>query len=63
MISPAVQGAARVLVVDDVCTHGSTVTVIAKALRGVEPATEVVVATAGQMVVKQAVAHPERLVP
>ena len=59
VISPAVEGASRVLLVDDVCTHGSTVGVIAKAMRAVEPAVEVVAATAGQMVIKPAVVHPE----
>jgi len=47
VVSAEVEGADRVLLVDDVCIHGSTVGVIAKALRGVEPAVEVITATAG----------------
>lgn len=46
----------RALVVDDVCTWGSTLNTVASALRRANPAMEIVLATAGQMVVKNAVA-------
>ncbi len=61
VVSPAVADAVRVLLVDDVCTHGSTVGVIARAICAVAPQLQVVVATAGQMVVKPVVAHPDQL--
>ena len=61
VVARDLQGASRVLLVDDVCTHGSTLGVIAKALRVVEPRVEVVSATAGQMVVRAVVADPPRL--
>lgn len=62
VVSADVQGAERVLLVDDVCTHGSTLRTIAKALRRVEPSVDVVTATAGLMVVKPVVADAYRLV-
>ena len=44
-----------VLLVDDVCTEGSTLGVCAEAIRELNPDIRVVAATAGQMTVKNAV--------
>ena len=49
------QDASRILLVDDVMTRGSTVSLGLRALHGQRPDTNVVVATAGQMSVKDAV--------
>jgi predicted amidophosphoribosyltransferase len=45
----------RVLLVDDVCTHGSTLSTIALALKKVWPGVSVGATTAAQMIVKSAV--------
>ena len=45
----------RILLVDDVLTRGSTVAQALKAIRGQQPKATVVVATAGKMIVKEAV--------
>jgi len=47
----------RILLVDDVMTRGSTMAQALRALHGQRPDTKVVVATAGQMIVKDAVAE------
>ena len=47
--------AERILLVDDVLTRGSTVAQALKAIRGQQPRATAVVATAGQMIVKEAV--------
>ena len=49
------QKAARILLVDDVLTRGSTVSQALRAIRRERPETTVVVATAGQMIVKDTV--------
>jgi hypothetical protein len=51
-------GTSRVLLVDDVCTHGSTLKLCATLLRRTYPEMEVVAGTAGQMIVKEAVTDP-----
>ena len=48
--------AARILLVDDVMTKGSTVAQALHAISRQRPGTEVVVVTAGQMIVKEAIA-------
>jgi predicted amidophosphoribosyltransferase len=52
----------RVLLVDDVCDHGSTLGVAARSMKSQHPALEIVAATAGQMIVKEAVRSYEGLV-
>lgn len=49
--------AGRILVVDDVMTRGSTVSQALLVIRESRPDTAVVVVTAGQMIVKEAVAN------
>jgi predicted amidophosphoribosyltransferase len=51
----------RVLLVDDVCTHGSTLRVAARAIQDRFDECEVVACTAGQMTVREALADPDRL--
>ena len=46
----------RIALVDDVITKGTTLSVVVAAIRGVNPNIEIVVVTAGQMIVKAAVA-------
>ena len=43
---------ARFLIIDDVCTEGSTLRCAIWALRSVVPKAQIVAATAGQMIVK-----------
>ena len=52
--------ARRILLVDDVMTKGSTVAQVLHVLREQRPDAEVVVATAGQMIVKEAVVDERR---
>lgn len=50
-----------VLLVDDVCTEGSTLRVCAEVMRGHNPNIQIVAATAGQMTVKNAVSDATTL--
>jgi predicted amidophosphoribosyltransferase len=56
-VAPDVAKASNVLLVDDVCTKGNTLSACLAALRMVNPDLVVVAATAGQMTVKAAVAR------
>lgn len=56
-VDPAVANLKRVLLVDDVITRGSTLSVAVAALRAINPALDIVVAAAGQMIVMDAVAN------
>ena len=58
---PKLASASTVLLVDDVCTEGSTLRVCGDAIRAVNPAVTIVASTAGQMTVRQAVADPAPL--
>lgn len=51
----------RILLVDDVCTHGSTLTVAAKAVQERIGECEVVACAAGQMTIREALAEPSKL--
>lgn len=51
----------HVLLVDDVCTEGSTLRACADAIRAINPDATVVASTAGQMTVHQAVTDPTGL--
>ncbi len=51
----------QILLVDDVCTEGSTLSCAIKGLRRVNPKLEITVATAGQMIVKAAVRNQAAL--
>lgn len=55
-IDPAVGALHRILLLDDVITRGSTLAVAIAAIRAVNPAIDIVVAAAGQMIVMAAVA-------
>lgn len=59
-ISHAVNWASRILLIDDVCTRGSTLTVAYRRLRSACSAT-IFAATAGQMILKPVVADPKTL--
>ena len=48
-------GAGRVLLIDDVATHGSTLKQAIRRLNEVEGAIRIIAATAGQMIVKASV--------
>jgi len=58
---PRLASTPTVLLVDDVCTEGSTLRVCADAIRSANPAVTVVATTAGQMTVRQAVADASSL--
>ncbi len=51
----------RILLVDDGCTHGSTLAMAARAVRRRVGKCEVVACTAGQMTVLEALAQPDKL--
>lgn len=51
----------RILLVDDVCTHGSTFAVATQVIRERYPDCEIVACSAGQMTVREALAEPSRL--
>ena len=51
----------RILLVDDVCTHGSTLTMAAKAVQERIGECEIVACAAGQMTIREALAEPDRL--
>lgn len=57
----AFRGVKRVLLLDDVCTEGSTLRDCGRAISSVDPDIEIVAVTAGQMAVKQVVVNPEKL--
>src|SRR5205085_5713552 len=52
----------RILLVDDTCTRGSTLTVASEQIRKSYPACEVVAATAGQMILKAVVVSQSLIV-
>jgi hypothetical protein len=52
---------ARILLVDDVCTHGSTLAMAARAIRQRVGECEVIACAAGQMTVREALAQPDKL--
>lgn len=58
---PKAASVGAVLLVDDVCTEGSTLRVCAEAIHALNPDATVVAATAGQMTVRQAVADATTL--
>jgi predicted amidophosphoribosyltransferase len=59
VVSDAVAGLASIVLVDDVCTEGSTIRASTAALRAKNANLQVVAATAGQMTVRAAVEHEE----
>lgn len=62
IVDDRVQQLARVLLVDDVCTEGSTIQAGTAALRARNPALEVVAVTAGQMTVRAAVENEDDII-
>jgi predicted amidophosphoribosyltransferase len=60
-VDPKAASTVAVLLVDDVCTEGSTLRVCSEAIHALNPDATVVAATAGQMTVRQAVADPTTL--
>jgi hypothetical protein len=61
-VDPATGEYDRIVLVDDVCTEGSTLSACATALWEVNPNMDIVPATAGQMTVRAAVKHEADLV-
>ena len=55
-VDPSFAQLHRILLVDDVITRGSTLSVAVAKIRSLHPGVEVIVTAAGQMVVKDAVA-------
>jgi predicted phosphoribosyltransferase len=51
----------RVILIDDVCTRGSTLAVATAAIRGRYPGCDVVAATAAQMTVIEAIRDTDKL--
>lgn len=51
----------RILLVDDVCTHGNTIALAASAIQKVNPEAEIAAATAGQMITKSSVKNEQRI--
>ncbi len=62
-VKDEVKGFRRILVVDDVCTKGSTIRCTLRRIRDVHPACEVVAATAGQMILREVVQDGGKLLP
>ena len=54
-VNPLIADLNRIILLDDVITYGSTLSVAISAIKEVNPAIEIIVAAAGQMVVKDAV--------
>ena len=52
------RGQSRILLVDDVCTHGSTLATAARALAASRPRMEIVAVTAAQMILVESVRNP-----
>jgi hypothetical protein len=61
-VSRRLKQSRRALLVDDVCTHGTTLSTALRRLRVEHPGLELVAATAGQMILKSVVRHDARLV-
>lgn len=61
-VSRQISRAKRVLLVDDVCTHGSTLRAAAESMRQVNPALEIVGMAAGLMIRKEVVCRKRALV-
>ncbi|WP_433020621.1 ComF family protein [Kribbella sp. CA-294648] len=62
VVDPAFHGVQKVLLVDDVCTEGSTLRICAAAIRSISPSVVIVAATAGQMAVRYAVTDETSLI-
>ena len=62
VVDDGVDDLTRVLLVDDVCTEGSTISACTDSLRSRNSKLEIVAVTAGQMTVRAAVEHEEDLV-
>lgn len=60
-VMPEKNSPGRILLVDDVCTRGSTLTCAFQRIRAIYPELEIVGATAGQMILKQVVADENQL--
>lgn len=62
VVDPAVERIARIALLDDVCTEGSTLSACLARLSEMNPGLEVVAVTAGQMTVKAAVRREQEVV-
>jgi hypothetical protein len=62
VVDDAVRSLTRIVLVDDVCTEGSTIRATASALQAANQSLDIVAVTAGQMTVRAAVEHEEDLI-
>lgn len=60
-VKSGIDGLGRLLLVDDVCTHGSTLTCATQRILVEYPSCGVIAATAGQMILKTVVRHEPQL--
>jgi predicted amidophosphoribosyltransferase len=51
----------RILIVDDVCTNGTTLNVVSECIKEFHPKCELLAATAGQMMLKGVLLHPSHI--
>jgi hypothetical protein len=61
-VHPRVADLQHIILIDDVCDHGSTLKCASLRLQAVNPALEITAVSAGQMVIKEAVRTRDRLV-
>jgi predicted amidophosphoribosyltransferase len=60
-VDPAITQYSRLLLLDDVCTHGSTLNCALRRITEAHPGSQVTATTAGQMLLKNVVTH-EKLI-
>lgn len=58
-VDPAITNYTRLLLLDDVCTHGSTLNSALRRIKEAHPDSEITATTAGQMLLKSVVTHEQ----